>query len=384
MIQITLTGSCAGIEQALSGVRGVDFGYRCYLSPLPDGQVSLPVFVPASEVSALRQASGPLAVHVLIQRNASAEGRAMQARVMRTLPPGVRRMRGRGGSSADIIDRYAITNLIDAQFRALAEDHPEHCRTMAMPYRSARGTPVPLYRIGVRGPARGGHRGVLITACAYPREWGGAEICLNLASDLLDAYATGTGLAYGSVAYGAAQVSQVLEAVDLFVMPCIDPDGRSDSIEFDPLWHDGPATSVPVSPPLPECRNVAWLLEQFPHIGTVIDIHHYAGDFLHAWNSLVPCDEPATRGMADGFAATVRGVRGSHYHARQSVQSAPASPTGVHRFKLEYGLEPAFQPDWPEMGRIIEEISAGLIAFCFGLAGADTWVEAPLLAAGER
>jgi murein tripeptide amidase MpaA len=339
LIQITVEGSFPNIKQALSGLHGVDYGCRCCLKAVSGARVSMSVFVPSRQIGALQQVSGPLSVSVAVGRNASADGRDQQARVMRALSAGVTRLRGRGAvpsgtASPDIISTYLSTDLINSEFQGLATAHPTLCSVITLPYKSVQGRTIYLYRLGVQGTAKS--RGVLFTACAHAREWGGAEICLSLAADLLDAYQGKVGLNYGAVSYTAAQIVQILTTVDLFILPCINPDGRIYSMtpapDGDPLWRQNrnnspvdlnrnydflwnfradfdptvangtyPNEQVPpawdnASDPRwgdlyhgpspvsePECKNVVWVFDQFPRIGYLIDIHSFTGDFLYSW-----------------------------------------------------------------------------------------------------
>ena len=79
---------------------------------------------------------------------------------------------------------------IESALSALGGGYPTHSQLITLPYRHGRGAaePRPADRHG-RGSL---HRpGVLIISGAHAREWGGPDILVNLAADLLEAYASG-------------------------------------------------------------------------------------------------------------------------------------------------------------------------------------------------
>jgi murein tripeptide amidase MpaA len=172
--------------------------------------------------------------------------------------------------------------------------------------------------------------GVLIISGAHAREWGGPDICINFATDLLEAYTGGTGLAYGGTLYTAAEIQSIVQRLDVIVFPDINPDGRNFSQttfpmcrknrnpasggatnklgvdpnrNYDFLWDfntafapgaqaGGTLASNDPSNDLfhgtapfseAETKNVRWLFDQFPQISWFMDIHSYGGDILHSW-----------------------------------------------------------------------------------------------------
>ncbi|MFN8468756.1 MAG: M14 family metallopeptidase [Caldilineaceae bacterium] len=161
--------------------------------------------------------------------------------------------------------------------------------------------------------------GVLFTGSMHAREWGGADACIAFLAGLLNAYAGHTGFTLGAKKFTAAQVQSILETVDLFVFPDVNPDGKVYSQtkdvwwrknrnpnkgltpasvgvdlnrNFDLLWNSGIGTSsstaneiyrgvVPFSEP--EARNVRYLFDTYPNIRYYVDIHSYSGLILYPW-----------------------------------------------------------------------------------------------------
>jgi carboxypeptidase T len=466
-MQVRITGQSNLLIETLKKVRGIDFGCRPHTTGLADGNLQIVCFVPSSALPSVEAITG-LTVHII--RNASADGRARQAEVA------ARHATGKI-SPADLlapITGYIQTSEVENRLGAIAAQYSTLCERITLPNKTVGGNTVTMVRVGKQGTTK--TKGILFTACAHAREWGGAEICINFLLDLLKAYATGGTVTYGlDTSFTAAQVKQVVETVDLFVLPCINPDGRTFSmtlggnalwrknrngpgvdcnrnydflwnykVDFDPTVANGTYPGIFVLPASDdpnndlyhgtapnseaECRNVIWILDNFPSIGWLLDIHSYSGDTLYSWGNAPDqtTDTKMTflnpayngkRGVPDvdvygeyiplqaqltgeaAAAATVsaiKAVRGQPYVSRQDYalqvgQSATAGyyPTSgavddyaysrhfaqpgkplVYGFTLEFGManQPTiygdFQPPFPEMGNIMAEVDAGLMTFC--------------------
>jgi Zinc carboxypeptidase len=224
---------------------------------------------------------------------------------------------------------YLNTNEVDSALAGLAAAYPTLCGLIALPYSSIEGRTCYALRIGRKTAMADA---VLFTACAHGREWGGAEICVYFAADLLEAYSLGTGLAYGQQQFSSLTVRRILERLNVIVLPCINPDGRAwDQLDpaqhywrknrnpthatgdpqtvgvdlnrnYDFLWDfptkfhpqvDGPVGSNDPSSQYfhgdaaesePEVRNVRWLLDSHQFVRWHLDIHSFTGDVLFVWN----------------------------------------------------------------------------------------------------
>ncbi len=63
-----------------------------------------------------------------------------------------------------------------------------------------------------------------------------ADICINFATDLLEAYVGGTGLTYGGKSFNATQIRSVVEGLNVYVFPDVNPDGRHYSQNNNAIW----------------------------------------------------------------------------------------------------------------------------------------------------
>jgi murein tripeptide amidase MpaA len=196
----------------------------------------------------------------------------------------------------------------------------------------------------------------------HAREWGGPDILVNLATDLLEAYTTGAGLAYGSKTFSAATIRAIVERTDIVVFPDQNPDGRAYSMaaapgsgqamwrknrnpassggdpakigvdinrNYDFLWDFPvkfassvfPASTNPASETFrgtgpfseAETRNAQWLVDQFANARYFVDVHSYTGLVLHPWGD----DQNQTATSSMSFMNTAwdgqRGIRNDTY-----------------------------------------------------------------------
>src|SRR5262245_58718357 len=75
--------------------------------------------------------------------------------------------------------------------------------------------------------------GALLIFGQHAREWIPPEAALEIAAALLGAYTGGTGITYGGMSYSAADVQRILDNLNVFLVPCVNPDGREHSLAND-------------------------------------------------------------------------------------------------------------------------------------------------------
>ena len=173
----------------------------------------------------------------------------------------------------------------------------------------------------------------------------------------------------------------------------------------------------------PETSNVVWLLDHYPGVGYFIDIHSFGEDILFNWGdddeqvtdpsmTFSNPDYDGKRGIPDSAPGgdpskyrefippddrntmvtlgaimrdAIRAAHGRSYSLKPAVGLYPTSGTSddyaycrsfldsskntVLGYTIEWGQErssipKSFHPDYPDMVPIIEEVTAGLLAFC--------------------
>jgi carboxypeptidase T len=169
--------------------------------------------------------------------------------------------------------------------------------------------------------------GVLFTGAMHAREWGGSDICVSFINNLIAVYLQKTPLQFGRKVFTAAQVTAMLENLNIYVFPDVNPDGKHysqtrdpahpenqnfwwrknrnpNSLEdprnpgvdlnrnFDFLWSSGIGTSDNPAQIIykgtkafsePESKNVRHLFDTYPNITYYTDIHSYSGLILYSW-----------------------------------------------------------------------------------------------------
>jgi carboxypeptidase T len=162
----------------------------------------------------------------------------------------------------------------------------------------------------------------------------------------------------------------------------------------------------------PETENARWIVEQFANTRFFIDVHSAGKRILYRWSDdedqsanpsmnfmnaahdgdrgvagsykeYIPADDLATSlSLATVLQNAIKTVRGTNYSVVQSYGLYAASgasddyfysrhfvdvsKTKIIAFTLEWGAQ--WQPPYSEMELIIDEITAGLLAFCLEIA----------------
>lgn len=243
---------------------------------------------------------------------------------------------------------YFNVTEVESAIQALSATYPGLCEIITLPNTTHEGRTSHAIRIAL-GPLDN-RPSMLFIGGQHAREWGSCEICVNFATDLLEAYDLGTGFTYGGQSYTAAEVRQVIEQSQVFIFPCVNPDGRNYSQTIYAMWRKNrnpanpvdlnrnydflwdfntafsPSASLVVSDlpssdvyhgtapaSEPETQNVVWLLDMYPQIRWFIDIHSYSQLLYTVWGD----DENQTTDPTQSFLNPAhdgaRGVPGDAY-----------------------------------------------------------------------
>lgn len=347
---------------------------------------------------------------------------------------------------------------VESSLIALEASFASLCELITLPNATHQGRTSHAIRV-----ANGGldtRPAMLFIGGQHAREWGSAEICINFATDLLEAYTGGTGIVYGGKSYTSTQVQSLLNNYQVFVFPCVNPDGRNFSQTVNAMWRknrnpaagvdnnrnydflwDFPVSFAPTANPAstdptsdtyrgpapnsePENRNVIWLLDTYPQIRWMIDIHSYSRLIYHNWGDdenqiltpsmnfmntafngqrglsgdaykeyLPAADFAAQRCLVTKMRDALQAVRGQPYTIGQSFELYPTSGTATDYpysrhftdssktktfgFLIEWGTQ--FQPTWAEMENIILDVSSALVEFCLAAPCRCSTLDASLL-----
>ena len=225
-------------------------------------------------------------------------------------------------SERAVLGGYLTPAEVESALETLAAAHPTAASVSPLPEQSWGGLTSNVLRI--RAGEQQERTGVLITGGMHAREWGGSDICVAFATNLLRSYRSRRRLRYGNKVFAAKDVRAILETLDIFVVANVNPDGKAYSQSVDPghpqnfwwrknrrltglpaggegvdlnrnfdfLWSSGIGTTTdateftykgPESFSEPEARNVRWLLDTHEHIGYFVDVHSFGELILYSW-----------------------------------------------------------------------------------------------------
>ena len=140
---------------------------------------------------------------------------------------------------------YRTIAQLDAAMDALVKTRPDLCTRVSL-NPSVQGRPIHALRLRAGGGEN--RRGILIVGGMHARELMNPDAIIELAFDLAQAYTNETGLAYGGAEWSALDVRIMMETLDIWMLPCTNPDGRNCVMTTDWSWRknrrDNPGTTV--------------------------------------------------------------------------------------------------------------------------------------------
>jgi len=242
---------------------------------------------------------------------------------------------------------YLNTAAIEACVQFIAANFPAIATLIPLHEHSVEGRAIHAVKIASGGGAN--RRGALLIAGVHAREIVNPDALVTLALKLCQAYTNGTGLSFGGKNYSAEQIALIVDALDVVMLPLVNPDGRTYvqspagqamwrknralnlgqpcrgvdlNRNFDFLWSSGIGTSSsscsdvfkgPSAFSEAETRNVRHLLDDYPNIGYFIDVHSYSELVLYPWGD----DDNQTSDPSQNFQNPVyngqRGIVGAGY-----------------------------------------------------------------------
>lgn len=211
---------------------------------------------------------------------------------------------------------YRTSPQIEFGMALLAAIFPE-CSRLQLPNQTVEGRTVHGLRLRGGTSSDGQRRGVLLVGGTHARELMNPDLLLELAAELLVAYDDGAGITHGGRTWTATQVRLIMEVLDVYVVPNINPDGRQHSLNTFKMWRknrrdnpgspcDGvdlnrnldvlwgvtegsiscnPCSDVYCGPGAfsePETANVKWILDT-RRIDCFADVHSYSELILYPW-----------------------------------------------------------------------------------------------------
>lgn len=236
---------------------------------------------------------------------------------------------------------YLTVAGIESSLQYLSDTYPSICQAIQLPEQTSEKRTSRAIKIANGSDAN--RPGILLLGGVHARELVNPDLLLSFALKLCQAYKAGTGLEFGNKSYDASTIQEIVNKLDLFIFPLVNPDGRAFvqsptgepmwrknrnpnpgqsqpgvdlNRNFDFLWSSGIGTSSDSGDEIfkgdrafsePETRNVRYLLDTYKNIATMLDIHSYSELVMYPWGD----DENQTTNPTMNFHnSAYDGVRG--------------------------------------------------------------------------
>ena len=243
---------------------------------------------------------------------------------------------------------YRTVAQLDSVMGLLAAWFPQLCTRVLLPHRSVQNRPI--YALRMRAGDGGGRRGVLLVGGMHARELMNPDAIVELQLDLVTSYLNETNLVLGGRTWSALDIKTMLETLDIWMLPCANPDGREYVLNVDDLWRqnrrDNPGSvcdgvdvnrnldfvwgvttsNTSCNPCLetyvgsgpfsePESQNIKHLCDTY-RIDVFADVHSYSELVLYPW----------------GHAPTQTTDPGQRFTSLATGTCAPLSPPGHQEY----------------------------------------------------
>jgi murein tripeptide amidase MpaA len=212
---------------------------------------------------------------------------------------------------------YLSSEGIESAIKLLPTLYPSLSELIILPEKTHEKRTSRAVKIGVKTATP--KSGMLFIGGVHAREIVNPDLLVKLAYDLCNAYTSNSGLQFGLKSYGKEDVKKIVENLELYIFPLVNPDGRSFvqspsgdiwwrknknpnpglpakgvdiNRNYDFLWDSGIGTSTNSNKEIyrglkafsePETRNVLHIINTYQNIACAIDVHSYSELVLYPW-----------------------------------------------------------------------------------------------------
>jgi len=212
---------------------------------------------------------------------------------------------------------YLTSQGIDSALQYIAKTYSSLVELIVLPKKTHEKRTCRAIKIGINNSTP--KIGLLFLGGVHAREILNPDLLVKLALNVCEAYISKTGMKFGNKSYTADDVKQIVENLELFIFPLVNPDGRSFvqapngdvwwrknknpnhglpqkgvdlNRNYDFLWDSGIGTSSNSVTEIykgkeaasePETKNVLHLINKYQNISCVLDIHSYSELILYPW-----------------------------------------------------------------------------------------------------
>ena len=140
---------------------------------------------------------------------------------------------------------YRTVAHLDMVMGTLGTDFPDLCTRVEMPNRSIQGRRIHALRFHA-GTATD-RRGVLVVGGMHGRELMNPDAIVDLMIELILAYTENQDITLGGKTWRARELKIMMNMLDIWLLPCANPDGREHVMTVDDMWRqnrrDNPGTT---------------------------------------------------------------------------------------------------------------------------------------------
>jgi murein tripeptide amidase MpaA len=214
---------------------------------------------------------------------------------------------------------YLTSEGIESAVLYIHDKYESVTEVIPLPEHSHEGRTSRAIKISKGSAGDSGRNGLLFLGGVHAREIVNPDLLVSFAHNLCQAYSSNSSLVFGGKTYDVSSIKKVIEGLDIFIFPLVNPDGRvfvqsptgdamwrknknpnpGQSCEgvdinrnYDFLWDSGIGTSADNCSEVfkgaaafsePETRNARHLIDQYTNIRSMIDVHSYSEDILMPW-----------------------------------------------------------------------------------------------------
>lgn len=237
---------------------------------------------------------------------------------------------------------YLSVTAIESLIQQLANTYSSICECIPLPNQTHQKRTSRFLQI--TGNKDKEKPGVLLLGGVHAREIVNPDLLVILAEKLCKAYSKNTGLVFGKKSYSKDSIESIIERLEIFIFPLVNPDGRAyvqspggdrwwrknrnpnpslpcEGVDlnrnYDFLWESGIGTSSRSCSEVykgnsafsePETKNVLHMLDTYTSIRCMVDVHSYSELILYPWGD----DDNQTADAAMNFQNSIYdGLRGT-------------------------------------------------------------------------
>jgi murein tripeptide amidase MpaA len=250
---------------------------------------------------------------------------------------------------------YRTVMQLDLLTNLLATWFPGYFTRIQLPETSVQGRPV--YALRLRAGQGANRRGVMLVGGTHSRELMNPDAIFELAVDLFVSHVNGADITYGNRTWASSEIKLIVETLDIWLVPCINPAGRVYVMTADNMWRKNlginsgtacvgvdlnrnfdilwgvtqgqtscsPCSEVYCGPSAfsePEARNMKHLLDT-SRIDCFVDVHSYSELVLWPWGHAASQTVDATKrftSLPSGTCAPIATAGYQEYITPQDLQ----------------------------------------------------------------